>query len=654
MKKIVMLLALGAIVILSQAQNEILMEINGDKKITVEEFKRIYLKNNPNNENLFSRTSLEEYLTLFTHFKLKVYEAEQLGLHTRKNFVEEFQKYRNQLAEPYLVDQSISEQLYKEAYDRMFKAIRASHILIQLPPSPTPADTLTAYKRILDIQDRYNKGMPFEQLALAYSQDPSAKKNLGELGYFSAMRMVYPFETAAYQTPIGEVSKPVRTQFGYHLIKVTDTLTVQGPLDLQFIVVRVKPNDTANTAYEKINFAYERLKSGLPFSDAVQGFTEDQNSKANNGMLNNYEPGKMSPEFDSVAFRLKEKTFSEPFYSRFNNAWFIVYVNKINRHPKYEEAYDLIKRRVSRMPHSNIRSKKLAERLLKEYKVERIEKAFNQVVDTLILMKNKQRSINSHMAPNFEKPIMVVNDTFAVKQFEFLHFAFMRLKLETSDIKAFCNELWPEFTEREIIKYEEQVLPVKYPEFKHILQEYHDGILLFNLTDSLVWQRAIQDTAGLSKFFETIKDRYRWNERYEALVIITENVAKQKAIEKTLKKLIKSGTSVENFAQAVRQQLKDTAINLRVEKVLVESGQNRYVDQTKRKKGFYSLKTNENAAVWVNISNVLPPQPKKLNEVKGFVVAEYQNHLEKAWVKELLQKYPVIIHTEVYEKLIEK
>ncbi|HON17689.1 MAG TPA: peptidylprolyl isomerase, partial [Salinivirgaceae bacterium] len=501
---------------------------------------------------------------------------------------------------------------------------------------------------------RYQKGMPFEQLALVYSQDPSAKRNLGELGYFSAMRMVYPFENAAFQTPVGGISGPVRTQFGYHLVKVTDTLTIEGPIDLQFVVIPVRPNDTANTALAKISLAYQQALIDDSFSNVVQSFTEDQNSKAKNGMLTNYEPGKMSPEFDSIAFRLKEKEISKPFFSRYNNAWFIVYIVKKHKHPSYDEALDNIKRRVSRMPHANIRSKKLAEHLMTQYKTVRNEKAYAEVVDTLIALTTSKRNLTSDMANILNKPILTINDTSTVSQYEFLRFVFQKLKLETDNMKLFCNEMWPEFLERQIINYEDQILPFKYPEFAQILREYHDGILLFNITDSVVWQRAMIDTVGLNQFFGQISDRYRWNTRYDSYIITLEQKEKAPSVEKVIKKAVTEGGKPEEILQRVQQKLNDSTLNLRIDKIVVEKGQNRYVDQTKLKKGFYRLDTNEGIAVWCYIANVIPPQPKKLSEVRGYAVAEYQNYLEQKWIEQLRKKYPVTVHYDVLETLIKK
>jgi peptidyl-prolyl cis-trans isomerase SurA len=656
MKKIVFTLLL-LMPFFVQAQNDVLLEIAGDKKITLDEFKRIYLKNNTKSDEAMSRKAIEEYMDLFVNFKLKVYEAEKLGLNQRKSFTDELKKYRDQLAEPFLVDQNTSEQLYKEAYDRMFKAVRASHILFQLPPSAKPADTLAAYNKAIEIKKRIEKGEQFYMLAMKYSQDPSAKSNLGELGYFSAMRMVYPFESAAYNTPVGQISNPVQTQFGYHLVKVADVMDMEGNIDVQFIVVREKKEDRGkevNTAKEKINTAYDSLVGGMTMERAVRLYTEDQNSLANNGLLANYEPGRMFPEFDSIAFRMETGTFSKPFYSAFNGAWFIVYVKIKHKHAGYAESLEQIKRKVSRMPHSYLRSKTLAIKLLAEYKNTRNEKAFSIVVDSLREMHINKRAFSPEIANHLQNPIFTVNDTFTVPQYEFLKFMESKLKMQTDDLKAFSDANWQEFIEKSVIKYEDKILHLKYPDFAYTVQEYHDGILLFNITDSLVWQKASIDTTGLRAFYNKTADKYTWNERAESLIITSNKPGLQKKIEKALKAELKKGSLREDFQERLQKQLKDNALTIRTEKATVEKGQNQLVDKTGFKKGLHTVKSDANEIVWCWVSNIVPPTNKKLNEVRGLVTAEYQNELEKQWIQSLRAKYKTEINKAVLETLIKE
>ncbi len=656
MKKIVLAFILFLPHLIS-AQNNIILTIDNDKKVTIDEFKRIYLKNNTKSDESMSRKAIEEYLELFINFKLKVYEAEKLGLNQRKTFTEELKKYRDQLAEPFLVDQNTSEQLYKEAYDRMFKAVRASHILFQLPPSPKPSDTLAAYNKAMEIKGRIEKGEQFYMLAMKYSQDPSAKSNLGELGYFSAMRMVYPFENAAFNTPVGQISNPVQTQFGYHLVKVSDVMDIEGPIDVHFIVVREKKEDAGkeiNTALAKINTAYDSLKAGMAIERAVRLYTEDQNSLANNGLLSNYEPGRMFPEFDSIAFRMEPGTISKPFYSRYNAAWFIIYMKTKHKHPAYAESLEQIKRKVSRMPHSYLRSKTLAIKLLSEYKTTRDQKAFDVVVDSLRQMHIDKKTFSADIAKHLQNPVFTINDTFHVSQYEFLKFAESKLKIQTDDLKTFCEANWQEFVEKAVIRYEDKNLHLKYQDFAFTVKEYHDGILLFNITDSLVWQKASNDTTGLREFYNKTADKYKWNERAESLIITSNKPGLQKKIAKALSAELKKGVLSDDFEAKLQKQLMDSTITVKSEKVITEKGQNQFVDKTNFKKGLHLVNTDTNEIKWCWVSNIIPPSNKKLNEVRGLVTAEYQNELEKQWIQSLREKYKIQVDKSVLEQLIQE
>jgi peptidyl-prolyl cis-trans isomerase SurA len=209
------------------------------KKITQSEFLQIYLKNNPNPK--YDKASLDEYMELFTKFKLKVAEAEALGYDTIPKLVKELNGYKSQLALPYLVDSAKNESLIKEAYDRTKNEIKASHILIKLNPNASPEDTLAAFNKIMQLKKRIENGEDFATVAMGQkgSEDPSVASNGGNLGYFTAFQMVYPFEDAAFKTPIGKLSNPFRTRFGYHVIKVMDQRASRGTITTAHIMVSV-------------------------------------------------------------------------------------------------------------------------------------------------------------------------------------------------------------------------------------------------------------------------------------------------------------------------------------------------------------------------------------------------------------------------------
>ena len=220
-----------------EAKDPVILNIAGEN-VPKSEFERVFKKNN-NKDTDYSKKAVHEYLQLYINYKLKVREALGSGMDTVQAFVDELAGYRSQLAQPYLVDKDVTESLIKEAYERMKTDIRASHILIKCDQNALPKDTLEAYNKALKIRGEITRGGDFNTIAKKSSEDPSAKENAGDHGYFSAMQMVYPFESAAYATKVSEVSQPVRTRFGYHLIKVTDSRPAQGEVRVGHIMVKI-------------------------------------------------------------------------------------------------------------------------------------------------------------------------------------------------------------------------------------------------------------------------------------------------------------------------------------------------------------------------------------------------------------------------------
>ena len=288
----------------------VILEV-GDHKITKSEFLQIYLKNNPAPK--YDQLSLDEYMELFVKFQLKVAEAEALGHDTIPRLVQELDGYKKQLAAPYLIDSSKSEALVQEAYERYKTEIRASHILVKLAPEAQPQDTLNAYKRIMVLRNRIINGEKFEDVATSKggSDDPSVQENKGDLGFFSVFQMVYSFEDVAYKTNVGEVSMPVRSKFGYHLVYVTDKRSARGTIKVAHIMVNCPShldNETLSSCKKKINEIYEKAIKGDDFESLAKTYSDDPSSNRRGGLLPDFGTGtltRMVPEFENAAFDLK-------------------------------------------------------------------------------------------------------------------------------------------------------------------------------------------------------------------------------------------------------------------------------------------------------------------------------------------------------------
>jgi peptidyl-prolyl cis-trans isomerase SurA len=319
MKKTLVLFLFGFLTNISLAQKEpVVMTIN-NKPVTKTEFLQIYTKNNP--DPSFDKDSLDRYMQLFEVFKLKVAEAEALGYDTLPRLQKELEGYKKQLALPYLIDSVQNQAMVKEAYNRTATEVRCSHILIKLDPNASPKDTLAAYNRLLGLKARIEKGEDFASIAKSKlgSEDPSAVNNGGDLGYFTAFQMVYPFEEKAYTTPVGTISEPFRTRFGYHILKVTDKRPARGTIKVAHLMIATGREATAETrqnAEKKINEIYDSLVTGSSWDKLVNAYSEDANSIKKGGELPAFGSGtsqRMVLEFEDAAFALKQVgEFSKP------------------------------------------------------------------------------------------------------------------------------------------------------------------------------------------------------------------------------------------------------------------------------------------------------------------------------------------------------
>jgi peptidyl-prolyl cis-trans isomerase SurA len=643
----------------SFAQEETLMTIN-DKSITEGEFTRIFEKNN-NTGNVVDKKSVEEYLDLFINFKLKVVEAESRGMDTLPKFKSELKGYKNQLEKPYFTDKSTDEKLVKEAFDRQQFDVRASHILIMVTKDATPSDTLAAYNKINNIRNLIVNGkQDFNKVAMKNSEDPSAKQNGGDLGYFTVFQMVYPFENAAYNTPVGEVSDIVRTRYGYHILKVDDKRKAKGEVKVAHIMVATpKGSDEASLkkSEEKIKMIYGKLKSGEEFKSLAQLYSDDKASSRNGGELQWFGTNHMVPEFENASFSLKEKgSYSEPVKTAFG--WHIIKLIDKKEPKTYEESEKYLKKKISNDMRSRMSKVVVFDKIRTDYGFKLNKPRLNdfvRVIDKSIFEGNWDKA----QVKKLNKTLFVLNDS-SYNQQAFADFLEKNTqgKRKDSGVKDFVHKMFRLFEEQELSRVEKDNLANKYPEYRYLLQEYHDGILLFDLTDQEVWSKAIQDSLGLVNFYETNKNNYMWGQRVEAEVYSCKTPKDVKSLSKKLKKKASKGYTEEYLLMALNK--KDSMAVELVKKSIFSEGDYAIVDEANKDFKFFSsengkfpiIYTKDNKVVYVN--KILNKQNKQLEEAKGQITADYQDFLEKQWVKELRKKYPVELNKEVWENIKKK
>lgn len=635
-----------------------LLVFPGNDTVYQDEFEYVYQKNNGGWDAAKDHTQAQyqEYLDLYVNFKRKVLDAEANGLHETEAFKTEFEGYRKQLAQPYLVDKSVQQELIVEAYDRGQEVINAAHILLMCSPEATPADTLKAYNRAMSLRDSIVKGADFGSVAAKHSEDPSAKSNKGDLGYFSVFDMVYPFESGAYNTPVGEVSMPIRSGYGYHLIKVQDRMKSSGKKTAAHLIVRVGPQYSAKTQEEaktRIQEIYTELKGGAEWRDMVRKYSDDPNTNEKGGDLGQ---GRLIPEMENAKRSLGEGEFSEPFETSFGHH--ILSVTEVEPIKTFKESEAEIKSRIARDARSTLSQERLIARVKRENDFttnqENIDK-FNQFLEgqnaSAQYTKGFWRPVDSLMTDLKTLPIYSIGKDADKTEGTIMDFAeyyvAARKGLEGVTIPEATDKFLEGYFEKEALAFEESQLPKKYREYRELLKEYRDGILLFTLTEDKVWRKAVEDTTGLKEYYDTHKDDFRAGER----VKVDEYISDNKATVDRVLEMLKEGKTEEDITKELNAS---SALNLTVRTQTYEKGKSEAIDPLfTQKPGYTSGITNygnNRFRVFV-LKELVPAGLKSFDDAKSEAITQYQNYLEAEWLKELENRYPVVVKEEVATNL---
>lgn len=536
--------------------------------------------------------------------------------------------------------------------------VEASHILIKLDPNATGEDTVEVYQKMERIRKRAIEGEDFNKLASEVSEDGSVKYNKGELGYFTVFGMVYPFETVAYNTEVGDISDIFRTRFGYHIIKLTDKRPAKGKVKVAHIMILKPRKGTAeevNAAKKKADSIYNAIvDDGAEFKEMAREYSEDRRSGKSGGVLPWFGVGgKMIPKFENAAFELENLgDMSEVIETGYG--WHIIKLLDKEDIPNEEDAIPTLKSRVSNSARASRSKQVLVSRLKKEYDFTLYDKnfdVFHQLVDDSIFYG----TWDPKPALELDKPIIEFADTVLTQHDFAKYMSKYNRKQDPQDIKIFVNERFKNFCDKMVLLYEERHLHDKFPKFRYLMKEYHDGILLFNITDKMVWTKAVEDSAGLEKFYEKNKNDYMWDTRYKSLIV----QAKDKKITKKLYKYMKKQENLCWDSLFKEFTEKDSAAVTKVVRGKFEKGDKPLIDKIvagnkklKKVGDVYISKNKENNQV--TYIEQLAPEVKKLDEARGLVTADYQNKLEKEWLEKLHNKYEIQVHDDVLKSLIKE
>lgn len=619
--------------------------------VTVGEFTYIYSKTNGDKAN-FSRASLEEYLDLYVRFKLKVQRAREMRLDTVPSLQEELAGYRRQLSDSYLIDRAIVDRLLEEGYAHLQQDVAFSHILFALNQDPLPADTLAAYQRADAVLKRIQQGAGFADMAAEHSDDRYTKERGGRVGYLTAPfpSGLHRLEYAAYSAPLNKAVGPIRTSAGYHLLLVADRRPARGEVEAAHILVR-KDNHPGESARMLIDSIYAALQSGKPFDELARSVSEDTRSASNGGYIGFFGVNRYEAAFEDAAFGIAaDGQYSRPVET--TAGWHIIKrislkpiqpfsVEKarldgiIRKDPRFEEAKAGMLTRIRR--ESNFREN---AQLLDGY--------ITSLPDSFVTFRWKAPQQPS------KETLFTLGKDYKVTLGDFTNYLGDQTRQRASlarqgTAQDAARNLYQQFINDQLLKYEEAQLEVKYPEFKALMREYEEGILLFEATKLEVWDRASQDSLGLERFFATATGKYSWLERgrittYRVGMSYKDQVAGIQEFART------------HTAEEVKAKFNTAeAVVVTSEEGLYEKGRNPITAKMLWKVGGMSLaedNTRSRSVVFYKIEEIVPPGPKTLNEARGYVVADYQDQLERDWVDGLRRKFKVQINQKIFDSLV--
>lgn len=595
-------------------KNPVLFTVNGEKFYS-SEFSKIYEKN-LSLVNDPSQKDIDNYLNLFIHYKLKLQEAYLLKMDTIGSYRREYAKYENQLIQPYLKDKNLEIDLLNEAYLRSKKEVNASHILIKIEKGE---DTLMAYQKIKAIRDRIINGEDFAKIAKENSNDPSASKNGGNLGYFTAFQMVYPFENVAYQTQVGEVSQPFKTQFGYHILKVLDTRDSKGEVEVAHIMI--KGNEDKNKSL--IDDLKTQLNNGANFTELAKNYSQDGGTSKNGGILPKFGSGRMIPSFETVAFSLtNEGDISEPFKTEYG--WHIVKLIKKYPIGSFDDMKSMLKQKVDQGQRAELMGNSVVKRLLKEYQI----------------------IVNEEKLAEFSKPEWLQNITLqkndvllSIEGKKFTINEFFKYYQANNNLPL--NQSFNKFKEEKVLEIYKAKLPDIHPELKETMKEYREGLLLFDLMQKRIWDKAEKDSIGLQNYFESHKDEFQWKERAK-MTIATLKTQNGEAILNSLLQKIENdsiwNTNKDLGLIDIKDEEMETANENFPKDLKLEAGQHIILPLGINYKLYF-------------IKEILPISHKSLNEVRGKVMSNYQDQIEKDWMMALKKQYTVKVNKKSLKNL---
>jgi len=633
-----------------QANAQNLINI-GNNKVSKEDFLKIYQKNTVNGKVDYSEKAINEYLDLYTLFRMKVAEANEMQLDTFRNVQLEIENYRNQLAQSYLTDKTINEKLLKQAHERSKEEVEVAHILIATPPNKD--EKLAAQKIDSIYQQLTSKKATFEDLAKQFSEDKMSAVNGGNIGYLTTLQTDYLFEDAAYNTPVGQYSKPFKTKYGYHIVKVKNRRKSEGQVQVQQILVHLTPasgEQGKKAADAKLASIQADIKAGKNFDVLVTQYSDDKYSKNNNGLLEPFGAGEKTAAFENAAFGLKKVgDISAPIQTEYGYHIFKL-VKKIPV-PSLEDSRESLNRKIEIDERSSVAKKKAFDDVKKQIGFKENHQELKKITDAVAANPELAKKFDVAEFPTFTATLFEINKKpYTQKDFIAYTSELTRGRIQGNNPEKTISDLYEMYSNKIVKEAQMDNLYKTNAEYRALLAEYQDGILLFDLMERNVWNKASTDTAGLNMYYEKNKAKYVWKPSFEGKVFQSGN---SEEMNELYNRVNKGEAIMDVYNDMSSRQNKPAKISMqegRFELFKFNTTPDQFVAE-KPTKPFL----NSTSYTVVFPSKVIAVEEvKSLGDARGFVVADYQDYLEKEWNASLKKKYPVKVDEKVLSTIIKK
>ena len=636
-KLLISSLLLGTAILALAKGDPVIMTING-KDIKLSEFEYLYHKNN---QQQVEKETLEQYVERFVLYKQKVADAEAAGIDTTEIFRKEFEGYQKDLAAPYMVeDTTYHWQMVAEAYDRYKKEIDIDHFML---PLGTSAETTQENMNLMDsIRNCVLAGENWEDLVAQYSSDPSKARNMGHYGYISAGMFPYSFENVVYSTPVGGLSQPFKTPYGIHMIRV-NKMRDRNDVHAKHILKLFPQNATDEQKAEckaKMDSIYGLLKAGVNFEEMAKVESQDGSAR-NGGDLGWFGRGRMVQPFEDIAFELADGEISEPFATKFGYH----IIKKVGHGiAPFSELRTSIENAIARDERATLIKERRINDLKNKYGYS-LNPDFDKYL-TQKLIENGNKFDSTFVAQYIKgssMPLFTYGGKQSVTVKELLPQLNAKTRFATADdAKAYVLSCVEPVAEKHLSDFHARELVKSNPEYRNLLNEYRDGMMLFEISNRRVWKAANKDTVGLENFFAEHRANYNWDEpHFKGIILSAKNDSVLNLVKADIPRM-----SADTLTDGLHHKYGN---DIRMERMVVKKGENTLADYVAfhegdkpERKGYEAFMILEGGVI---------AQPQEMSDVRGAVTSDYQDVLEQRWKEELARKYPAKINKKVLKQV---